>query len=144
MHTVGSAYTHEKLGRFCDRTFYKQLCVLFKLKQQKNNTVGIQIQDIWMMEQFKFLIIYYWPLGQWGSKFLISGSNSLNLNIRNAGREKDYQSYKMASIFPVLKWSGCPVFKWHSKTTPFGIWPLCDHFNTRLVWYSDPHCRLKG
>ena len=34
----------------------------------------------------------------------------------------------MASIFLVLKWLGCPVFKSHSKT-----WPLFDHLNTRLV-----------
>ena len=36
-----------------------------------------------------------------------------------------------------------PVFKWHSKTGPFGIWPLFDHLNTELDWYSDPHCNYK-
>ena len=46
----------------------------------------------------------------------------------------------MASICLVFKWLGCLVFKWHSKTRPFGIQPLFEHLNTRLVWYSDPHC----
>ena len=32
------------------------------------------------------------------------------------------------------------VFKWYLKTRPFGIQPLIDHLNTRLVQYSDPHC----
>ena len=47
---------------------------------------------------------------------------------------------KMASICPVLKWLGCPVFKWYSNTWPFGIQPLFDHLNTKLVQYSDPYC----
>ena len=34
----------------------------------------------------------------------------------------------------------CPLFKWHSKTGPFGIQPLIDHSDTELLWYSDPHC----
>ena len=29
----------------------------------------------------------------------------------------------------------CPVFKWH-----LGVQPFFDHLNTKLVWYSDPHC----
>ena len=28
----------------------------------------------------------------------------------------------------------CPVFKWHSNTRPFGIQPIFDRLNTRLVW----------
>ena len=35
---------------------------------------------------------------------------------------------------------GCPAFKWHSKTRPFGIQPLFYHLNTRLVQYLDLHC----
>ena len=35
---------------------------------------------------------------------------------------------------------GCPVFKWHSNTRPFGIQPIFNHFNTKLVGYSNPHC----
>ena len=46
----------------------------------------------------------------------------------------------MASICPVFKWLVCLVFKWHSKTRPFGIQPLFDHLNTRLVRYSDHYC----
>ena len=46
----------------------------------------------------------------------------------------------MASICLVFKCLGSTVFKWHSKTRPFGIQPLFDHLNTRLVWDSDPHC----
>ena len=51
---------------------------------------------------------------------------------------------KMAYICLVFKWSGCPVFKWHLNTVPFGMQPLLDHFNTTLVCYSDPHykCRI--
>ena len=37
----------------------------------------------------------------------------------------------MGSICPVLKWLGCPVFKWHSKTIPFGMQPFYNHLNTR-------------
>ena len=48
----------------------------------------------------------------------------------------------MASICLVFKWLGCMVFKWHLKTRPFGIQPLFNHLNTRLVRYSDPHCRI--
>ena len=48
----------------------------------------------------------------------------------------------MASICPSFKWSGCPVFKWHSKTRPFDICPLFNHSNTKIARYSDPHCTL--
>ena len=48
----------------------------------------------------------------------------------------------MAFICLILKWLGCPVFKWHLKTRPFGIQRLFNHLNTRLVWYWDPHCIL--
>ena len=48
----------------------------------------------------------------------------------------------MASICTVYKWLGCPVFKWHLKTRLFGIQPLFDHLNIRLVQYSDPHCNF--
>ena len=44
------------------------------------------------------------------------------------------------NICPLFKWLGCTVFKWNSKTRPFGIQPLFDHLNTRLAQYSDPHC----
>ena len=46
----------------------------------------------------------------------------------------------MVSICPLFKCLGCLVFKWHLKTRPFGIQTIFDHLNTRLVWYSDPHC----
>ena len=45
----------------------------------------------------------------------------------------------MASICTVFKWLGCLLFKWHSKTRPFGIQPLFDHLNNKLVRYSYPH-----
>ena len=45
----------------------------------------------------------------------------------------------MVSICQVFKWLGCPVFKRHSNTRPFGIQPLFNCSNTKLVWYSDPH-----
>ena len=48
----------------------------------------------------------------------------------------------MVSICSVFKWLGWPVFICHSKTKPFGIWPLLDHLNTKQVQYSDPHCIL--
>ena len=32
------------------------------------------------------------------------------------------------------------MFKWHSKTGPFGYKTTFDHLNTRRVRYSDPHC----
>ena len=35
---------------------------------------------------------------------------------------------------------GLPGIKEHPKTEPFGIWPLSDHSNTKLVLYSDLHC----
>ena len=43
---------------------------------------------------------------------------------------------KMASI--------CLGFTWHSKTRPFGIRPLFDHLNTKLVCYLDPHCTSRN
>ena len=47
------------------------------------------------------------------------------------------------NICPLFKWLGCTVFKWNSKTRPFGIQPIFDHLNTRLARYSDPHCLLQ-
>ena len=44
----------------------------------------------------------------------------------------------MATINSVFKRLGCSAFKWHLNTIPFGIQPLLDHLNTKLVWYSDP------
>ena len=41
----------------------------------------------------------------------------------------------MASICSEFNWLCCPLFKWHSKTRPFGIQPLINHSNTRVVWY---------
>ena len=35
------------------------------------------------------------------------------------------------------------VFKWHSDNRPFGDWTTFNHLNTRLVWYSDPHCTFE-
>ena len=40
----------------------------------------------------------------------------------------------------VIKCSSCLVFKWHSYTKPLRIRPHFDHFNTKLVLSSDPHC----
>ena len=46
----------------------------------------------------------------------------------------------MASICPVFKWLACPVIQ-----TAFEYWTIwhltsLDHLNTKLIWYSDPHC----
>ena len=42
-------------------------------------------------------------------------------------------------LSPAFKWSSCPIIKWYSNTGPFGIRPLFDHANTKLVQYSDSH-----
>ena len=48
---------------------------------------------------------------------------------------------KMASICPVFKRLGFTELKWHQNNRPFGIRPLFDHSNTKLVWYTDPNCK---
>ena len=37
-----------------------------------------------------------------------------------------------------------PVFKWHSKSRPFGNWTHFGHLNIELVWYSDDNCSFFG
>ena len=55
-------------------------------------------------------------------------------------------SYHHLNSSPGFKWwseyhtNFCPVFKGHLNTGPFGHRTTFDHLNTRLVWYSDPHC----
>ena len=50
------------------------------------------------------------------------------------------KSNKICIQWSEFKWSGCPVFKWHSITGPFGVQPSFDHSNTKLAWYSHPLC----
>ena len=44
-----------------------------------------------------------------------SKAMSYVLDQKFKSRTTTYEN-KMASIFPVFKWLGCPVFKWHLKT----------------------------
>ena len=46
---------------------------------------------------------------------------------------------------PLYKWWSefSWVFKWHLNTGPFSYRAIFDHLNTRMVWYSDPHCIQK-
>ena len=56
-----------------------------------------------------------------------------------------YSDHHLNNV-PVFKWQSkyqtkfSPVFKWHLNNRPFGDQTTFDHFNTRLVRYSDPHC----
>ena len=43
----------------------------------------------------------------------------------------------------IFKWSGCLVFKCHSKTGSFDICTTSHHPNSGLVRYSDPYCIRK-
>ena len=52
----------------------------------------------------------------------------------------DNQAFRHSNGIQKQDHLASPVFKWHSKTGPFGIQPLFNHLNTKLVWYSGPHC----
>ena len=79
-------------------------------------------------------------------KFMTSLSCYLNLRPKCTvtrglieSRQFEYQTStlenKMVSICLVFKWSGYPIFKWHSKRT---IW------HPTSFRYSDPHCLDKS
>ena len=95
-----------------------------------NTDDHLNTRNIWIPETFEY---GFQMVDLWVVSYVLDPPFKYQISIS----EK-----KMASICPVFKWLGCLVFKWHSKTRPFGIQPLFDHSNTRRVRYSDPHCIL--
>ena len=106
-------------------------------------TPCIAWQNIWRTEHNHVHGKQPWP--RHGLKIHVTILLQWDLNTGNIWTPKflkfEFQKYirnKNASICLVFKWLGYPVFKWVSKTGPFGIQPLCNHLNTKqnLVFRS--------
>ena len=93
-----------------------------------NNTVQICIPNFL---KFEFQIVQYSMVDLWTISYVLDEPFEYWTSTKKS---------QIASICFVFKWSGFPVIKWRSKTRPFVIQPLCNHLNTEIVRYSDPHC----
>ena len=102
-------------------------------------TVGIWIPPVWIQETFDNLTF-------WSSDFKCLCIQMVRIQAMSYVQDRPFKyrtstkEKKMACICSVFKWLGCPVFKWHLKTRPFGVGPLFDHLNTRLSLVFRSHC----
>ena len=99
-----------------------------------SNTSHLNTRNIGIPTFLKLGFQMVWCSNCWSMCFFLSTTRQ---NFQRPNQELRKEDGVHLSVF---KWSGCPVIKWHSNTGPFGVPYFFNHSNTKLIWYSDPHC----
>ena len=91
-------------------------------------TLGIWIPAIWILNFLKFGFQMVWYSNCRFVCFVLC----TRLTIWIPDQYSTWEN-KMASICLVFKWSGCPVYKWHLNTRPFGIFSTFEYLTSWLI-----------
>ena len=118
-------------------------CLIFRwlLYSEDLNTDHLNTGKIWIPETFKNQIF-------WGSDFkwlvyVLWTRPTLQMPDQYKRKQDGVLLFWYSIGLAVLYSNGIQILEQLASnlhTGPFGIQPLIYHVNTKLVWYSDPHC----